>query len=265
MNENKDLPLESVSPETAAPETPLESPESREPEQAPRTEPCEAPEEPGTPVPEETPAEPEPTEIPEMPEAAGEAESPDAPPTPPVFDPQPLLEQLLQQNRDMTARLESMEELFRKRIAYTDHEEKVGDRMHKELQRYRDDLYFKLIKPILVDVLEMRDSILRTAAIYGEKPAEQQVIPLKTFANYAYDLQEILEKNGIEIFSSEAGGDYVALRQRVVKKIPTQDPSLHGKVAQVLTEGYLNGDKVLSPEKVAVYIYQEPTTSGSAQ
>lgn len=244
-------PEATVTPETAeTPETPEmagepevtgEAPETSEDEPAP-----ESPEEGPTP---EDPA-------PEVP-----AESPDEPPqnpTPPPYDPQPALDALMAQTQAMAQQLSSLEVLFTKRIMYTDHEEKTLDRMHSELQRYKEDLYFKLIKPILVDVLEMRDSIIRMAEMYAAKPEGQQDIPLKTFSNYAYDLQEILEKNGIEIFRSEPGGDYVPLRQRVVKKLPTTDETLHGKVAQSITSGYLNGDKVLSPEKVSVYVYEAP-------
>lgn len=255
MNETKDLPLEPLTP---APE-PVSQPEPQ-PESSREEPPVESSPTREEPVEEASDFVDTPSHLPEG------WQEPPAPPCPPLpWDPQPVLEQLLEQNRAMAAQLASLEELFRKRIAYTDHEEKVGDRMHRELQRYKEDLYFKLIKPVLVDVLEMRDSILRTAAVYKTKAPEEQAIPLKLFSNYAYDLQEILEKNGIEIYGGEAGGDYIPLRQRVVKKLPTTDPELHGKVAQVLAEGYMNGDKVLSPEKVAVYIYEEPKTDGSAQ
>lgn len=235
----------SVTMEEPAPaETPETTDEPEMTEETPET--TEA--EPGTPEEEPIPEDP----IPEVP-----AESPDEPPQPP-YDPQPALDALMAQTQAMAQQLSSLEALFTKRIMYTDHEEKTLDRMHSELQRYKEDLYFKLIKPILVDVLEMRDSIIRIAEMYAAKPEGQQDIPLKTFSNYAYDLQEILEKNGIEIFRSEPGGDYIPLRQRVVKKLPTTDETLHGKVAQSITSGYLNGDKVLSPEKVSVYVYEAP-------
>lgn len=235
----------SVTMEEPAPaETPETTDEPEMTEETPET--TEA--EPGTPEEEPIPEDP----IPEVP-----AESPDEPPQPP-YDPQPTLDALMAQTQAMAQQLSSLEALFAKRIMYTDHEEKTLDRMHSELQRYKEDLYFKLIKPILVDVLEMRDSIIRIAEMYAAKPEGQQDIPLKTFSNYAYDLQEILEKNGIEIFRSEPGGDYIPLRQRVVKKLPTTDETLHGKVAQSITSGYLNGDKVLSPEKVSVYVYEAP-------
>lgn len=240
--ETAEEPKADETQETAEPLAAAQEPESPEDAQAEGS--AEEPAEESAPVP---PAE----------KAQREQDSP-APSSPPPYDPKPTMEALLTCTREMTEKLASMEELFTKRIMYTDHEEKVLDRMHSELQRYKEDLYFKLIKPILVDVLEMRDSILRMTEMYAAKPEGQQDIPLKTFSNYAYDLQEILEKNGIEIFRSEPGGDYVPLRQRVVKKVTTTEAALHGKVAQSITSGYLSGDKVLSPEKVSVYVYEAP-------
>lgn len=275
----KDLPLKGIPQEPDAPanapaadvaesseiaEPVVVSATTEEPESADMPEPAETPETTGTTdepevtgeTPETTEAEPETPEEEPIPEEPA-PEVPDEPPQPP-YDPQPALDALMAQTQAMAQQLSSLEALFTKRIMYTDHEEKTLDRMHSELQRYKEDLYFKLIKPILVDVLEMRDSIIRMAEMYAAKPEGQQDIPLKTFSNYAYDLQEILEKNGIEIFRSEPGGDYIPLRQRVVKKLPTTDETLHGKVAQSITSGYLNGDKVLSPEKVSVYVYEAP-------
>lgn len=250
-------------PETATAETPetvpADPPEMAEPqmEETPDTQTEETPEEE---TPEEEKTSPDTPEDPaeQVPEFPTPEEEPQSPTPPPPYDPQPALDALMAQTQAMAQQLSSLEALFTKRIMYTDHEEKTLDRMHSELQRYKEDLYFKLIKPILVDVLEMRDSIIRMAEMYAGKPEGQQDIPLKTFSNYAYDLQEILEKNGIEIFRSEPGGDYIPLRQRVVKKLPTADETLHGKVAQSITSGYLNGDKVLSPEKVSVYVYEAP-------
>ncbi len=275
----KDLPLKGIPKEPDAPTNETAQPvaetaDTAEPTACPETVTDEAPETADTPdtaEPPETTEEPEtpqeepmalpeeeavPTEVPEAP-----GEEPESPTPPPPYDPQPTLDALMTRTEEMAQRLSAMEELFTKRIMYTDHEEKTLDRMHSELQRYKEDLYFKLIKPILVDVLEMRDSIIRMAEMYASKPEGQQDIPLKTFSNYAYDLQEILEKNGIEIYRSEPGGDYIPLRQRVVKKLPTTEEGLHGKVAQSITSGYLSGDKVLSPEKVSVYVYEAPKES----
>ena len=153
---------------------------------------------------------------------------------------------------ELGARMAALEELFEAKILHTEHEEKIVDRMHRELQRYKEDMYSQLVRPILLDMIEMRDSILRVTAAHLDKP-----IPVKTFAMYASDVQEILEKNNVEIYNSGGEADFLPVRQRAVKKVLAHDQSLHGKVAESLSDGYAFNGKVISAEKVAVYCYEQ--------
>lgn len=95
---------------------------------------------------------------------------------------------------DISAKLSTLEQLFNKKIMHADYEDKVIDQMHSELQKYKEDLYSQLVRPILLDIIEVRDSIIRIAATYQKKPESERDIPNKTFADYSYDLQDILEK-----------------------------------------------------------------------
>lgn len=168
------------------------------------------------------------------------------------------LEQLNQAQQQLTERMDALNELFSQRILYAAHEEKIVDQMHRELQKYKEDLYAQLLRPILMDIAEVRDSILRMAAAYLARPEGEQSIPNKTFSDYSYDLQDILEKNNVEVYHSAGGDTFTPIRQRVIKKVPTADESLHGKVAESLSSGYSYGGKILSPEKISVYVYEKP-------
>lgn len=168
------------------------------------------------------------------------------------------LDLVLETQQQLLERIDSLNNLFSKRILYTDHEEKIVDEMHKELQKYKEDLYAQLIRPILLDVIEVRDSIMRIAAVFLAKPEDEQCIPNKTFADYAFDLQDILEKNNVEIYRSKTGDDFIPIRQKVVKKVTASDETLHGRVAESLSCGYSYGGKVISPEKITIYYYEKP-------
>lgn len=173
--------------------------------------------------------------------------------------PQPdKLAEVLETQQLLLERMDSMNNLFSERIMHTDYEEKIIDQMHRELQKYKEDIYAQLIRPILLDVIEVRDSIMRMAAVFLEKPEGEQCIPNKTFADYAFDLQDILEKNDVEIYRSKVGDDFVPTRQRIIKKTPTSDETMHGKVAESLSCGYSYGGKTISTEKIAVYYYEKP-------
>lgn len=227
-----EIPAAEIAEETSA------EPSSTEPEEAE--------------VPAEMPAEVPVEELHEVSPAEAHEETPETAPEDPKWT---ALSDAVQQ---VSGQLDALSELFRQRILHTEHEEKVIDQMHKELQSYKSDLYAQLVRPILLDVIEVRDSILRISAAYLAKPEGQQDIPNKTFAGYAYDLQDILEKNQIEICRSHPGDPFSPLQQRAIKKIPTSEESLHGKIAESLSCGYLYMGKSISPEKVSVYTYEKP-------
>ena len=156
----------------------------------------------------------------------------------------------------LSKKLSNMETLFDKRIMYTDHEDKIINQMHAELQKYKEDLYAQLIRPVLLDIIEVRDSIMRISKTYLNKPEGEQAIPNKIFADYAYDLQDILEKNNVEIYHGNRGDSFVAVKQQIIKKEATNNEDLHGKIANSLSCGYSYAGRVISAEKVSVYFYE---------
>jgi len=169
-----------------------------------------------------------------------------------------IYEKAFESQQQIFDRIDSLHKLFEARIMHTEHEEKIVDQMHRELQKNKEDLYAQLIRPILVDVIELRDSIMRMATNYIAKPEGEQDIPNKTFSGYAFDLQDILEKNGVEIYRSNPREDFTPIKQRAIKKLTTPNESLHGKVAESLSCGYNYNGRVISTEKVAVYYYEKP-------
>jgi len=145
---------------------------------------------------------------------------------------------------------------FATRIQRTEYDERVMDQMHKELQTHKEDLYAKLVRPILMDVIAMRDSIMRVVAAYSAKPAEQQFIPLQMFKLYADEALDVLGRNSIEAYKSEVNIDeFTPMKHRVVTKTPTADQGLNKKVAESTSDGYTFMGKVISAEKISVYAY----------
>lgn len=153
-----------------------------------------------------------------------------------------------------------LSKLVEEEIRRAEYEEKIVDKMRHELQKYREDVYYsQLIRPLLLDMIEIRDSISRVAAAHQARPEGERDIPNKTFALYAAEIQDILEKNKVEIFKSEIGTDFAPVKQRALKKTAAGDESWHGKVAESLSDGYSHNGKVISAEKVAVYYYEKPS------
>lgn len=157
----------------------------------------------------------------------------------------------------LSHQVEELNKLFAQKISYSVHEEKIVDSMHKDLEKYKQDMYAQIIKPILMDVIDIRDSILRMSAEYLKKPEEEQAVPNKIFAGYALDIQDVLERYGIEVYRNESESPYIPVKQRVLKKIQTNDESRHGLVAESLSCGYSYNGKVMMPEKIHLYYYEK--------
>ncbi|MCL2572085.1 MAG: nucleotide exchange factor GrpE [Defluviitaleaceae bacterium] len=161
------------------------------------------------------------------------------------------------------ARIESqvaaLGDLFTSRILRTEYDEKVIDNMHTELQRLKTDLYSKLIRPIIMDLIQMRTSIIDISEAYSKKDPEEQVIPLKMFKGFADEVLEILDRNGVEQYKAVLlEEEFIPLKHRIMDKIKTDDESLNKKIAISHSDGYIFSDKVISAEKVTVYTY-DPT------
>lgn len=165
---------------------------------------------------------------------------------------------ILQNITDLSAKIDSLNELFSEKIQHMEQKGKVIDQMHKELQKYKDDIYSQVLRQVLLDIIEVRDSILRITNFYLKKPEGERDIPNETFAGYAFDIQDILEKNGVEIYESSSEDSFSPVKQRVIKKIVTGNSELHGKVAESLSSGYNYNGRTISAEKIAVYYYEEP-------
>lgn len=161
----------------------------------------------------------------------------------------------------LNEKMDTMNNMFIQKIKHTSHEEKIVDQMHSELQKYKEDLYSQLVRPILLDIIDIRDSILRMSKAYSLKAENEQSIPLKVFSDYAYDVQDILENNNITIYKGEEGDTYTPIKQKVIKKIITPVEDLHGKIAESISCGYDYMGKTISPEKIAVYVYEKPVNT----
>lgn len=170
-----------------------------------------------------------------------------------AIDPGEDSREVLEKLGDLDAHLVKLEKLFSDRIANTEYEDKVVDRMHDELQGYKEDMYLKIMRPLINSVIEVRNSIQRNAAMYRAK--QQDSVPLSTYESYAYDIQDALEKCNVELVHDESGVTFDPKTMSVLKLVNTPAPELDRKVAEVVTDGYRYEDKILAREKVYAFKY----------
>lgn len=166
--------------------------------------------------------------------------------------------------RRLAEGLEGLGTQFAEKLRHVAHEEKVVDRLHAELQQYKGDLYAQLLRPLLLELVRIRDSMVRRVQRLQALPAEEQSVSLQEFESYAQDIGLLLENNEVEIYAAQVGQPFAPQRQRATQRMPTGHKALHGVVESTVSDGYLYGQRVLAPAQVAVYQYDEQLAVAAA-
>ena len=165
-------------------------------------------------------------------------------------------EKMFEEIKTLNEKIANLNDMFLKKIQSMEFEKNVVNDLHKELQGYKDDLYFKLIKPTLMDLIDMKNSFKRGIENFSQKTEAEKISFLETFI---FEIDTILEKNDIEIYETDITNEqnFDVKKQKIVEKIETDKKENHGKVFKVKSNGYIYKGKVISPEKVEVYVYNE--------
>lgn len=154
----------------------------------------------------------------------------------------------------------SLQKLFDRKISYDAQKDKVIENLHRELQQYKDDFYQSLLKPILMDLVMVREDLSKIVRHYtGDETDLSKENMLSLLEGFAQDLGDVMEKYDMEVYSVDSD-KFTPIRQRAVKVIKTSDPDLDKTIAERLSSGYSLKDRVVSPEKVIVYAYSASET-----
>jgi molecular chaperone GrpE len=155
-------------------------------------------------------------------------------------------------------RLDALQTTLERELRAEATRERVIDRLHGELQEYKQDLLLKVQRPIFVDLIQLHDDIGKMIDARASTDAERDralaVGPILQSIQTA--IEDILYRQGVEPFSL-AGDEFDARKQRAVSTVPADDPSLNKTVAARLRKGFESGERVIRPEIVAVYTWRE--------
>ena len=168
------------------------------------------------------------------------------------------IEKILKNIENLNNKLDEMNEMFLKKIQSTSFEKEIADKLHNEIQEYRNDLHFQLIKPLILDLINMRESMKKGVKSFDKKTNEEK---LKLLQSYMEEIEIILDNNNIEIYETNIDSredvNFDTKRQKIIKKIETSDEKLHGKIYKISSSGYMYSEKIISHEKVEDYIYKK--------
>jgi len=126
--------------------------------------------------------------------------------------------------------------------------EQLVGKLHEEVQRLRTGERAALLRPVIVDLGRLRNSLLRQS---GESTEDTAAI----FAGFADDVTFALERVGAEPLSPTVGGAVTPGSHRVVGVVDTGDVAADGTVAAVDADGYVDTveDKVVLPALVRAH------------
>jgi molecular chaperone GrpE len=149
-------------------------------------------------------------------------------------------------------RLDELQNLFHREIRAEATREKVVDRLHAELQEYKQDLLLNTMRPVFIDLIQLHDDIGKVAAapLEGEGQGAPRLTGL--LEGFQQGIEDILYRQGVEPFHVE-GEAFDPRRQRAVATVATDDALQNKTVAARHRKGFRAGDRVIRPEIVSVF------------
>lgn len=161
----------------------------------------------------------------------------------------PLLEDDGPSLADIAALIEGLQKKFDEKIAVDEHKNGLFDKLYKERDEYKNDLYGKLLRPFILGSIEIINDLRLYISKMDTYDVERSLNYLKTLPD---DIVELLENNGVELYSEESE-TFNPRTQRAKKIVSTEDASLNNSIAERIEKGYSWNGVVLRPEMVAVY------------
>lgn len=155
-------------------------------------------------------------------------------------------------------KLDALQTLFDREIRAEATREKVVDRLHAELQEYKQDLLLNVLRPVFVDLIQLHDDVGKIAeaqtAATDAVPESPRLLDLTRVVQQG--IEDILYRQGVEPYSHD-GETFDPRRQRAVSTVPTDDPDRNKRIAVRHRKGFHSGEKIIRPEVVSVYSHKK--------
>lgn len=147
--------------------------------------------------------------------------------------------------RELREEVAALKRLFELKILRDQGQQELIARLHESLQDAQADLALKFLRPILLELIGLRDALAAAADGDGaDRPA---------LAQFRQDVDDLLYRQGVEPFSCP-GDRLDPTLQRVKRTHPADNPDDIGLVVERLRPGFRYQEKaILRPEEVASF------------
>ncbi|MDR0663163.1 MAG: nucleotide exchange factor GrpE [Spirochaetaceae bacterium] len=183
--------------------------------------------------------------------------------------PQPELESPGESSFEVCGRM--MNEISRQILMITENQDRSGEelknlynsytsilRLHdkaaEELEQHRKGIYRQLLDPMLIALARIYIDYLGNMERLNEEQLEDTRLK-KNFSNMFDDILQILAENDVETYVTKAGDKWSPKFCKIGKKTDTSEEYQHGAVIQSISPGFHIGNRVLIPENVEVFIF----------
>lgn len=147
----------------------------------------------------------------------------------------------------LNQRLAGLQSQFDREVRAESNRERIVDRLHAELQEYKQDLLLKIQRPIFIDLIQLHDDIGKMARAQDVDGDRRE-----TLESIQVAIEDVLYRQGVEPYRGE-GDAFDPRRQRALTTVPTDREDQAKTIAERLRPGFLAGEKVIRPELVSVY------------
>ncbi|HEU5115279.1 MAG TPA: nucleotide exchange factor GrpE [Isosphaeraceae bacterium] len=169
----------------------------------------------------------------------------------PTISLEPLQTSIETLGETLCRRLDGLQALFDREIRAESSREKVVDRLHAELQEYKQDLVQSLLRPVFIDLIQLHDDIGKMTDAQADGPSEASSM----LVSIQQGIEDILYRHGVEPFSTDTE-TFDPRRQRAVATVPTDDPKMTKVIAIRVRKGFASGEKIIRPELVKVFSHK---------
>lgn len=192
------------------------------------------------------------------------------PPSPSTGDPKPidssdeasLVASMTRLEAAVAAGLADLLRELREKAAVDRFREEQVDRLHSELQTYKNDLISKQARQLIQGIVRLHDDLGRSIAALRQKPIEELTLEVlfRQLADFQDDIELLLGQHGIERFEA-LGEEFDPRRQTAACTVPTEDVGQIGRIAERVRPGFEQGETTLQKERVAVYVASTGTNN----
>jgi molecular chaperone GrpE len=164
----------------------------------------------------------------------------------------------------LSRRIDALQTTFERELRAEATRERVVDRLHAELQEYKQDFLLKVQRPIFIDLIQLHDDIGKMVDARTKPPGVGDQTPdLRALLEPIQTaIEDILYRQGVEPFAVE-GTEFDPRRQRAISTQATDDPALNKHVAARVRKGFCSGDKLIRPEIVTVFTFRPSPLAAS--